>query len=152
MIFRLFRKLSPRRKITKRTIRLHDQGQHYNLSQIYEKINNHYFEGKLDLKISWFGNHQSTARRRVILGSYNHQNGLIKINRVLDHSHIPDHFISFIVYHEMLHHVLPPLKGRYRRRRIHHSEFSAREKQFEEYALAKEFRKGFVKELFKGAK
>ncbi|HSX04330.1 MAG TPA: hypothetical protein VLG76_06345 [Rhabdochlamydiaceae bacterium] len=143
------RKFFSFRKPKIRTIRLKTQGEHYHLDQIYEKINQHYFEGKLDLKISWFGNHKSVAKRRVILGSYNHRKGLIKIHRVLDHSHIPDYFISFIVYHEMLHHVLPPLWGRYRRRRIHHSEFSAREKQFEEYALAKEFRKGFIKELFK---
>jgi predicted SprT family Zn-dependent metalloprotease len=144
MIFALFRKKK------KKTLRLYSEGEHYNLNKIYAKVNKSYFEGKLDLKISWFGNHCSKARRRVILGSYNHQKGLIKINRVLDHSHIPDHFISFIVYHEMLHHVLPPLKRRYKGRRIHHSAFSAREKEFKEFELVQEFRKGFVKELFKG--
>ncbi len=140
----IFKRLFSFRKI--RTIKLRPHGNYHNLELIYGRINERYFEGRLDLKISWFGKPVSKAKRRLVLGSYHQQKGLIRINRVLDHDHIPDHFVSFIIYHEMLHHVLPPLKRG--KRRIHHAEFSAREKQFQDYAQASAFRKSFIKEFF----
>ena len=65
----------------------------------------------------------------------------MKINRVLDQPDIPDYYISFIVYHEMLHHVAPPIIQRFRKRQIHHQEFKDLEKKFLEYPLVKEFKK-----------
>jgi hypothetical protein len=53
------------------------------------------------------------------------------------------------MYHEMLHHVEPPIEKLGERRRIHHRGFSAREKEFQEYALAQEFRKTIRDEWFK---
>ncbi len=144
----ILKRLFSFRKSKKRTFKLRPEGRYHNLTAIYHKMNQRYFEGQLDLKISWFGNPISKVKRRLVLGSYHQQKGLIRINRVLDHDHIPDHFVSFIVYHEMLHHVLPPLKERKQRRRIHHAEFSAREKQFQDYAQASAFRKSFIKEFF----
>ena len=129
--------------------RLKHQGDHYDLKKVYEQVNAQYFENKLNLPITWFGNKGRWPKTRIILGSYNQKSGLIKINRLLDQAHVPDHFVSFIVYHEMLHHVLPPLKRRSRGRRIHHRAFVQREKQFRDYALAKEFKKNLKKEIFK---
>lgn len=149
MLKKLFNLLVPQKRVRARRVLLKQRGEHYDLKEIYEQVNAHYFESKLDLPITWFGNKNGWPKTRITLGSYNQKNGLIKINRLLDQAHIPGHFVSFIVYHEMLHHVLPPLKRRSRGRRIHHRDFVAREKQFKDYALAKQFKKNLKKEAFK---
>ena len=135
-IIKLFRP-----KKAPRTIILRTEGTHYHLKEIYARINQQYFEGKLDLHITWFNPKKSRYQRRIVLGSYHRDKKLVKINRILDQPDIPDYYISFIVYHEMLHHVAPPILQKFRRRQIHHRQFKDLEKQFQEFALVKEFRK-----------
>lgn len=124
------------------------QGEHYHLKQIYDQVNAQYFEGKLELRISWVGSKKSMPRTQVMFGSYNQKTKLIKIHRRLDQPHVPPHFIAFIVYHEMLHHVLPPILVNRRRRKVHHPAFLEREKQFDEYSLAKAFSDTMKKSWF----
>jgi len=141
MLKKLIRLFKPRKVRKPRTIILRKQGVHYDLDEIYNRINLMYFEGKLALYITWFNPKKSPYRRRVVLGSYHRDKKLVKINRILDQADIPDYYISFIVYHEMLHHVAPPIIQRFRKRQIHHQQFKDLEKKFEEYALVKAFRK-----------
>lgn len=124
------------------------EASHHNLREIYDRVNALYFEGSLDLPIKWFGNRVSSAKTQVKLGSYNFKTGEIKIHRLLDHPHIPDYFVSYIVYHEMLHHLFPPILASWRRRSIHHTEFKRREREFQEYAQVKEFKIVLKKSLF----
>lgn len=147
MFKKIFKFLTAKKR--PRTLILRSQGQQWDLKEIYHKINKQYFESALDLHITWFGNKQFVPRTRIRLGVYHSLSKVIKIHRVLDQEHIPEYFISSIVYHEMLHHVLPPIKKRSRKRHIHHAEFVAREKQFKEYQLAKDFSQVLKKKLFK---
>jgi hypothetical protein len=149
-LFRMFKKLmnlfkaekmSKAKKRQPRTIVLRTQGTHYDLKEIYDRVNDHYFEGKLPLHITWFSPKKGKYQRRIVLGSFHRDKNLIRINRVLDEADIPAYYISFIVYHEILHHVAPPIIQRFRKRQIHHSEFKRLEKQFEQYEQVKEFRK-----------
>lgn len=146
-LFRLFRFFKPRKR--KQRIFLYPQGNHHHLEDIFNRINAEYFEGKLELKITWFKSRFSTQPRRIILGSYHFRSQLIRINNYLDQPHIPLYFIEYIVYHEALHHVLPPIQGRRGKRSIHHSEFKNKEKEFKDYLLAKEFSKQIKNHLFK---
>lgn len=122
-----------------RSIVLRHQGRHFNLKEIYDRVNERYFANELQLHITWFGTGKMDYRRRVMLGSFHRHHKLIKINRVLDQADTPPFYVEFIVYHEMLHHVLPPIIER-RKRFIHHTAFKEREKQFHDYALAREYR------------
>lgn len=115
------------------------KGEFHDLREIYDRVNGTYFEGRLDLPIKWVGNRVSKARRVIKLGSYHLKTGQIRINRVLDKSDVPDYFVSYVVYHEMLHHLYPPYKGNRGRRKIHHEEFKQREKQFRDYVLVKDY-------------
>ncbi len=132
-----------------RTTRLNHRGEHHNLKELYDKINSQYFEGKLDLPITWAGSKKSMPRTHVMFGSYNQRTTLIKIHRRLDQAHVPEHFVSFIIYHEMLHHVLPPIIEKNRRRKVHHPKFTEQEKRFQDYALAKAFREKMRDTFFK---
>jgi hypothetical protein len=122
-------------------------GLYHDLKEIYDQINADYFGDQVALPITWFGARSSRPRARLTFGSYNPQSGLIKVHRLLDRPHVPQYFVSYIIYHEILHHLLPPIKEK-RRRRVHHREFVERERQFKEYSLAKEFKNLLVKEYW----
>jgi hypothetical protein len=81
------------------------------------------------------------------LGLYDFRYRLIKVHTILDHPRFPPYFLSYIVYHEMLHHVCPPKRGRRGERLVHHQAFKAREKLFSEYRLARKWEKQNIEEF-----
>ena len=117
--------------------KLEAKGGLYDLKVIYNSLNQSYFDNKLELEITWFGSAQRRARRHRKLGLYCFRDKLIKIHRLLDQPHFPPYFISYVVYHEMLHSVCPPVKAKRGRYRIHHSDFKRKEMEYAEYAVAK---------------
>ena len=50
-------------------------------------------------------------RRSIKLGSYSATERLIRVHPALDRPWVPRYFVSYIVYHEMLHHVIPSSQG-----------------------------------------
>lgn len=116
---------------------LRPSGGHYDLKMIFDELNAQYFDNQLNLGITWFGSAQRIARRHRKLGLYCFYTKVVKIHRLLDQPHFPPYFISYVVYHEMLHSVCPPVKAKRGRYSIHHPDFKKREKQFAQYALAK---------------
>lgn len=116
-------------------------GRFYDLKAIYEKLNRDYFGSRLDLKITWYGVSGRKTKSRVIFGQYFDHLRLVKIHRVLDDPFFPDYFVHFVMYHEMLHHVVP---GQFDCRgffRVHGEEFKRLEKEFAEYERATEWEK-----------
>ncbi len=124
------------------------QGKHYNLQEVYNQLNDRYFEGTLPLRITWFTPKKAKYQRRIVLGSFQPHRKLIRINQTLDQANIPAYFLHFIVYHEMLHFVLPPILHRNRRREIHHPAFKQQEKKFHDYLLARSYQKASKKQWF----
>ena len=139
---RLLRWFSKKKKVVRRPIHT---SQHHDLKAIFDRVNHDYFEGKVEVPITWFGSHTHRPRNRFRFGSYNLRTNVVKIHRMLDHPAIPEYCVAFILYHEMLHHVLPPLKVKRGRRQIHHQAFVLREKEFREYPQAQDFLKSLVK-------
>jgi predicted metal-dependent hydrolase len=101
-------------------------------------VNARYFASRVETKISWSRDHQLRTRRRlrsIKLGSYTARDKLIRVHPALDAAFVPRFFVEYIVYHEMLHHVLPPRRSG-KRRSLHGPEFQAREKDFEQFEAA----------------
>jgi hypothetical protein len=128
--------------------KLHIQGNVYNLKSIYQNLNEQYFDDELKLHITWFGKAQPKTRNRLTFGLYHDPLKLIKINRLLDSPSFPDYFVSFVIYHEMVHHVCPSYYDERGIHRIHTREFKAKEKQFEHFDLAQEWIKSHKEFLF----
>jgi hypothetical protein len=63
------------------------------------------------------------------------EDALIRIHPTLDRREVPEYFLAWIVYHEMLHqkHSIPVIAGR---RRFHTREFLAEERLFDDYERA----------------
>ena len=110
------------------------EGKHHNLQEIFDSLNEHYFDGSIQARITW-GPRSRRARSResIKLGSYTFEDELIRIHPVLDAADVPRFFVEWIVYHEMLHevHDMPVVDGR----RVYHTpEFRRAEARFEHYA------------------
>lgn len=124
------------------------EGSVYDLKDIYNRINQRYFDEKLDLSITWYGRPYHQSRSRLIFGLYNDALKLIKIRRLLDSSIFPDYFVEYVVYHEMLHYLCPPYVDKAGRTRIHSPEFKKMEKLFVDYHRAQQWLREHQRELF----
>ena len=124
--------------------RLVTQGTCYDLQAIYDALNARYFNHQLNLRVTWYGvsprqrGARSRARTplRLTFGLYYDSLKLIKIHRLLDDPFFPPYFLSYVVYHEMLHEVIPgevDARGLFR---VHTKAFQAAERQFIDYVRA----------------
>lgn len=122
--------------------RLQTKGSVYDLGEIYQKLNGHYFGGKLDLKCTWYQpKNQRRRARSMTLGTYCDDRELVRINTILDNPKVIPEFVEFVVYHEMVHHVVPAYQDRAGRRIVHGRRFREIERQFEHFDLAHEWEK-----------
>ena len=137
----LWKKLFPLSAPQKEVLSSAEESKVHDLAKIYHSVNQEYFAGSLSLTICWYGRKKSARRKgRKVLGYYDQRKECIKIHRTLDDPFFPPYYLAYVVYHEMLHHVEPPIQGR-RKRKVHHHGFTSREKQFKEFSLAKDFEK-----------
>ncbi len=108
------------------------QGQHFNLEQIFEQLNQRYFRGELSVtRLGW-----SLRRSRTLLGHYDSAHRTITISRRLDSPSVPRYLIEYLVFHEMLH-LRYPVERRGHRRVVHSKAFQEAEKRFPKYEQAR---------------
>jgi SprT-like family protein len=116
-------------------IREKTAGRFFDLRELYGEINEEYFGGMIDARVTWGAGSPRWAVRKRTLGSYSERSNTIRINPVLDRKRVPRYYVAFVVYHEMLHAALGlRLKGK--RRSIHSLEFRQRERLFKDYERA----------------
>ena len=140
----LIRRAAPRARKVRAT------GHHHDLRAIFDRLNAHYFDGLVTARVSWGRMGRPIGRRRrrrvIKLGSYRHRDELISVHPVLDAAWVPAFFVEYIVYHEMVHHVVA-VPSRDGRRELHGPEFRAREQQFAAYAEALSWEQGNLDRL-----
>ncbi|HSF34364.1 MAG TPA: hypothetical protein VLK82_28390 [Candidatus Tectomicrobia bacterium] len=125
---------------------LPNHGRYHDLDAILAELQARYFSDGAAVKIRW-GRWSARARPRSIrFGVYLPQTQSIRIHPALDQAFVPRYFVEFIVYHELLHHVIPAvrLNGRYL---IHSPMFRRREREFLAYAEANAWRKRWLRRL-----
>ncbi|MDX2089437.1 MAG: hypothetical protein SFX73_16410 [Kofleriaceae bacterium] len=112
-------------------------GEHHDLREIYDELNERYFENRIDASITWGARTGRPKRRNSIkMGSYSVEDRFIRIHRSLDRAFVPRFFVAWIVFHEMLHQV-HDIRVKNGRREFHSKEFLADEAQFEYYEQAR---------------
>lgn len=119
-----------------RVRRLRTRGAVHDLSEYYTYLNRTEFDGRIATAITWGRNTNRKRRRSIRLGSYSPEDDIIRIHPNLDQAFVPDYFVRYIVFHEMLHADLGVELAENGRRRIHTPEFNRRERAYREYALA----------------
>lgn len=124
------------------------RGRVYDLRAIFNEINRRYFDGQCTAKITW-GNGARTARgrRQITFGTYDKSSHVIRIHPALDHRYVPDYFVRYIAFHEMLHAMVPATLLPNGKRLFHSRVFRQREHAFKDFQRAQEWGKHFVEEV-----
>jgi hypothetical protein len=126
-------KTQPRRP---RKMRLRTAGRVHDLQKIFDGLNASTFGGTLQARITWGpALRRSGPRRSIKMGSFSLEDRIIRIHPALDQEGVPDYFVAWIVFHEMLHgkHGAVASKGR---RCYHTKAFFADERSFSDYDRA----------------
>ncbi len=121
-----------------RRVLLRTRGAHHDLDDIFDAVvAEHLPGGAPDASITWGRLPPKRGRRRhsIRLGTYTHDAKLVRIHPALDQACVPRFFVSFVVFHELLHHVVPAreIGGRFDH---HPPEFRRRERAHPDYARA----------------
>jgi hypothetical protein len=109
-------------------------GEIYDLERIFAKLNRRHFDGEIEKPIlTW-----SKRRARSILGHHDAVHDTIVISKTLDSREVPEWFVEYILFHEMLH-IKHPARIVNGRRYYHTAAFRAEEKSFPRYQHAQEW-------------
>jgi len=117
---------------------LRSRGEVHDLGDILQRVNETYFGGTVtDVLITWGRRTKPSLEQRssIKLGSYSTVERLIRVHPVLDKEWVPRYFLSYIVYHELLHHVIPEFRVA-GRSVLHPPEFTRRERAFRHHERA----------------
>jgi len=109
-------------------------GRVYDLNRIFLRVNRRYFDGEIEKPVlTW-----SKRRTRSILGHHDAAHETITISKTLDAAEVPEWFVEYIMFHEMLH-IKHPARIINGRRYYHTPAFRAEEKSYPKYEQAQEW-------------
>src|SRR6266849_4500889 len=109
-------------------------GKVYDLEKIFARLNRRYFDGEMEKPVlTW-----SQRRARSILGHHDAAHDTITISKTLDSREVPEWFVEYILFHEMLH-IKHPARIVNGRRYYHTTAFRAEEQSFPRYQHAQEW-------------
>jgi len=109
-------------------------GRVYDLQRIFSRVNRRYFENGIEKpNLTW-----SQRRARSILGHHDAAHDTITISKTLDSPDVPEWFVEYIMFHEMLH-IKHPARIINGRRYYHTPAFRAEERSYPRYAQAQEW-------------
>ena len=108
------------------------RGEHFDLENIFDELNENYFSGGLKRPhIGW-----STKKWRRQFGCYDPGPNQILLNRRMDHPAVPRYAVEYVLFHEMLH-VKHPTRRSGCSLVSHSREFREEEKRFTEFEQAR---------------
>ncbi len=132
------RKLAQTRLPMQRQLSLEEGGKYFDLREIFDRLNARYFRNRLrGYKVVWGRRRKQRPKEYFIFGSIQEEDRIIRINPWLDQRFVPLWFLEYVLYHEMLHSVVPDEYTASGRRCVHTEEFYRREREFPGYRRAR---------------
>ena len=126
-----------------RTASLEPGGRVHDLQGMFDRLNAEQFGGAVVARIGWGRSGRARGRRSIKMGVYLHEARAIRIHPALDRVEVPAFFVEAVVFHEMLHQVVPA-DERGGRRIIHGRDFRRRERAFHGHARARAWEKAHL--------
>lgn len=114
-------------------------GRYYDLQEILDEVMDKYTGEINGILISW--RKQTTGKSSVTWGSYRDlpNGGIIRVNSVLDKKFVPRYVVESIVYHELLHHLIP-MEPDGMMQRVHTRSFNSLLEKFPDYVKAERWK------------
>jgi hypothetical protein len=132
------RKLAHSKLPMQRLLDLRHEGKCFDLRAIFDDLNDKHFRGRLrGYKVVWGRRRKARPKEYFVFGTIQEEDRVIRINPLLDQRFVPLWFLKYILYHEMLHSVVPDEPGNGGKRRVHTDEFNRREREFPSYRRAR---------------
>ncbi len=107
-------------------------GKYFNLQEIFDVLNEQYFDNSVKAKIEWGKKSAGPSPKSFEPGVYSEKSRTIRIRPRLDQGFVPPYFTEGVVYHQMLHIALAPKKVNGRTIR-HTPEFRRRLETYRRY-------------------
>jgi SprT-like family len=128
---------------------LQPHGRYFNLEAIYHALNHTYFANRIQARITWSRRPPQRPRHSMRFGSYHAADRLIRIHPLLDQAFVPHYVIENVIFHEMLHQLIPRrrVNGRWC---VHPPEFRQHERQFPYYQQAEQWQRQQLSHLLRG--
>ncbi|MGI8820907.1 MAG: hypothetical protein ACR2ID_08600 [Chthoniobacterales bacterium] len=132
------RKLAQTRLPMQRQLSLEEGGRYFDLREIFDRLNARYFRHRLrGYKVVWGRRRKERPKEYFVFGTIQEEDRIIRINPWLDQRFVPLWFLEYVLYHEMLHSVVPEEYTPSGRRCVHTVEFYRREREFPGYRRAR---------------
>lgn len=110
------------------------EGRYFDLRAIFDKMNARYFRNRLrNYTIAWGQRRRERPERYIVFGSIQEEDRMIRIHPLLDRQFVPQWYVEYVVFHEMLHAFVPDRYDSAGRRIVHHEGFMAKERRFRHY-------------------
>ena len=112
------------------------KGEHYDVEEMFEKLNLRHFHGLMARPLlGW-----SRRASHTMLGHYDPSHNAIILSKLLDSAKAPRLAVEYVLFHEMLH-LRYPIEHRGARRCVHTEAFKQAEKEFPDWREAKKLLK-----------
>jgi len=121
-------------------------GRHHDLPSLWSQLNERYLQNRSRAEVAWGRRERGRRTRSIRFGWYDPTRCLIVMNRRLDRPDVPESFVSYVLFHEMLHEVLGIGERADGKRDIHGRLFRLMEKTFPDYDEAIRFERVFVRQ------
>src|SRR6187397_2267139 len=119
-------------------LNLRHEGTHFDLRAIFDDLNQRHFRKRLrGYKVVWGRRRKHRPREQFVFGTIQEEDRVIRINPALDQPFVPAWFLRYILYHEMLHAVVPDEIRANGQRCVHTEKFYERERKFPRYRSAR---------------
>src|SRR5215210_4785264 len=119
-------------------LNLEHEGRYFDLRAVFDRLNARYFRNRLrGYKVMWGRRRRQKPKEYFVFGTIQEEDRVIRINPRLDQPFVPLWFLQYVLYHEMLHAVVPDEEGANGRRRVHTARFNERERKFPGYRRAR---------------
>lgn len=116
------------------------EGRYFDLRAIFNKLNGRYFRNRLRrYAIVWGQRRRERPQTCIVFGSIQEEDRVIRIHPLLDRQFVPQWYLEYVVFHEMLHAVVPDRYDRAGRRVVHHDGFLKKERSFRHYRRSRKW-------------
>lgn len=110
------------------------KGRVYDLERLFSRLNRRHFDSQIQPPVlTW-----SQRPARSILGQHDAAHNTITISKTLDSTDVPEWFVEYILFHEMLH-IKHPARVINGRRYYHSPSFRSEERSYPRYEQAQQW-------------
>jgi hypothetical protein len=103
-------------------------------------------------RLTWGRAPRSSSRRTLRLGSFDVWSCVVRLHPVLDQEFVPEFFVRYVLFHELLHAALPAERSSAGRRIFHSPRFRRREREYSGTSAALAWEKKHLRELLISAR